>query len=110
MGVRLPPFAPFFSFNNLRLILVCATFLVVNLRLRLGCVLLRGGELVQAIDEAAEGYRFSDRQLVDREYKLVRCGYFIRTNSGQLVRTGQDWGPLDPVFDPGNIYPGGPRN
>ena len=24
MGVRVPPFAPFFSFNNLRLILVCA--------------------------------------------------------------------------------------
>jgi hypothetical protein len=45
MGVRLPPFAPIFSFHNLRLILVCATFLVVNLRLRRGCVLLRGGSL-----------------------------------------------------------------
>jgi hypothetical protein len=52
MGVRVPPFAPFFSFNDLRLILVCATFPVVSVRLRLGCVLLRGGESVQTIDEA----------------------------------------------------------
>jgi hypothetical protein len=52
MGVRVPPFAPFFSFTNLRLILVCAVFRFVIVRLRLGCVWLRGGERVQAIDEA----------------------------------------------------------
>jgi hypothetical protein len=52
MGVRVPPFAPFFSFNDLRLILVCASFPVVSVRLRLGCVLLRGGERIQTIDEA----------------------------------------------------------
>lgn len=57
----------------------------------------------------AEGYRFSGREIVDREYKLVRYGYFVKINSGQLVRTGQDWGPPDPVFEPGDIYPGGPR-
>ena len=53
MGVRVPPFAPYFSFNNLRLILVCSTFPVFSVRLRLGCVLLRRGERIQTIDEAA---------------------------------------------------------
>src|ERR1700687_674463 len=52
MGVRVPPFAPFFSVNNLRLILVCAAIPVVSVRLRLGCVLLHGGERVQTINEA----------------------------------------------------------
>ena len=52
MGVRVPPFAPSFYFNNLRLILVCATFPVVSIRLRLGCVLLHGGERIQTINEA----------------------------------------------------------
>ncbi|SRR5712692_8117441 len=58
----------------------------------------------------AEGYRFSGRELIDREYKLVQYGYFVKTNDGQLVRSGQDWGPPDPVFEPGDVYPGGPRN
>jgi len=44
-----------------------------------------------------EGYRFSGRELVDREYKLVRYGYFVKVNGGQLVPAGQDWGPPDPV-------------
>jgi hypothetical protein len=37
----------------LRLILVCSTFPVFSVRLRLGCVLLRRGERIQTIDEAA---------------------------------------------------------
>lgn len=57
----------------------------------------------------AEGFRFSGQQLVDREYKLVRYGYFIDTG-GRLVRSGGDWGPPDPSFEPGDVYPGGPRN
>jgi hypothetical protein len=47
---------------------------------------------------------------VDREYKLVRYGYFIQMNNGQLVQAGQDNGPPDPVFEPGDVYPGGPRD
>ena len=43
----------------------------------------------------AEGYRFSGREIVDREYRPVRYVYFVRLN-GDLVRTGQDWGPPDP--------------
>jgi hypothetical protein len=58
----------------------------------------------------ADGYRFSGREIVDRGYKLVRYGYFVKTPRGRLVRTGQDWGPPDPVFEPGDTYPGGPRN
>src|SRR5258708_9430053 len=57
----------------------------------------------------AEGFRFSGQQLVDREYKLVRYGYFIDTG-GRLVRSGGDWGPPDPSFEPGDVYPRGPRN
>lgn len=57
----------------------------------------------------AEGYRFSGRDIVDREYKLVKYGYFVKANR-RLVRSGQDWGPPDPVFEPGDTYPGGPRN
>jgi|SRR5580692_8497577 hypothetical protein len=57
----------------------------------------------------AEGYRFSGREIVDHKYKLVKYGYFVRTDDGQFVRCGQDWGPPDPVFEPGDIYPGGPR-
>jgi hypothetical protein len=56
----------------------------------------------------AEGYGFSGRDIVDREYKLVRYGYFVKVK-GRLVGSGQDWGPPDPVFEPGDTYPGGPK-
>jgi hypothetical protein len=52
MGVRLPPFAPSFSFNNLQLIFLLASFPAISLRLRLGCRLLRGCRSVELIDEA----------------------------------------------------------
>jgi hypothetical protein len=58
----------------------------------------------------AEGFIFSGRDIVDPEYKPVRYGYFIQMNNGQLVQSGQDNGPPDPVFEPGDVYPGGPRN
>lgn len=58
----------------------------------------------------AAGYRFSGREIVDRDYRLVRYGYFIQRNNGTLVQAGQDNGPPDPVFEPGDVYPGGPRD
>jgi hypothetical protein len=58
----------------------------------------------------AEGYRFSGQELVDREYKLVRYVYFVRIGAGRFEPRGQDWGPPDPVFEPGDVFPGGPRN
>lgn len=58
----------------------------------------------------AEGYRFSGQELVDRECRLVRYGYFVKVSDNQLAHAGHDWGPPDPVFEPGDVYPGGPRN
>jgi hypothetical protein len=58
----------------------------------------------------AGGYIFSGRDLVDPEYKLVKYGYFIEGNGGQLIPAGQDWGPPEPVFEPGDVYPGGSKN
>jgi hypothetical protein len=58
----------------------------------------------------AEGLRFSGRELVDRGYRLVRYGYFMEPQPGQFVEAGhRDWGPPDPVFEIGDVYPGGPR-
>jgi hypothetical protein len=58
----------------------------------------------------AEGYRFSGANLVDREQRLVRNGYFVIANDGQLIPSGQDWGPLNTVYEVGDALRGGPRN
>lgn len=58
----------------------------------------------------SDGFRFSGQELVDREYKSVKYVYFARPIGGRFERAGQDWGPPDPVFEPGDVYPGGPRN
>lgn len=57
----------------------------------------------------AEGFLFSCRCFVDHEYRNVRYHYFVNVN-GQLVFSGQDNGPPDPMFEVGDVYPGGPRN
>jgi hypothetical protein len=57
----------------------------------------------------AEGFLFSCRSFVDHEYRSVRYHYFVNLN-GQLVFSGQDNGPPDPMFEVGDVYPGGPRN
>jgi hypothetical protein len=38
----------------------------------------------------------------------VRYRYFVSVD-GQLVFSGQDNGPPDPMFEVGDVYPGGPR-
>jgi hypothetical protein len=58
---------------------------------------------------AAEGLLFANRGFMDREYRNVRYHYFVDVN-GQLVPTGQDNGPPDPMFEIGDVYPGGPRD
>lgn len=50
----------------------------------------------------AEGYRFSGAELIDTQRKLVKYGYFAKMPNGQLVQCGQDWGPRDTVFEPGD--------
>lgn len=59
---------------------------------------------------AAEGYRFSGHELVDPKKKLLSYGYYVRNPSGHFVLSGQDWGPSDPVFEPGDVMPAGPKN
>jgi hypothetical protein len=56
-----------------------------------------------------EGFLFSCRSFVDHEYRNVRYHYFVNV-SGQLVISGQDNGPPDPMVEVGDVYPGGPRN
>lgn len=57
----------------------------------------------------AEGFLFSCRSFVDHEYRNVPYRYFVSVN-GQLVFSGQEHGPPDPMFEVGDVYPGGPRN
>jgi hypothetical protein len=54
-------------------------------------------------------FRFSGRELIDPEYRLVRYCYFV-DRAGQLIKSGQDNGPPDPTFEVGDVYPGGPRD
>ncbi len=57
----------------------------------------------------AEGFLFSCRNFVNHEYRNVRYHYFVNVND-QLVFSGQDNGPPDPMFEVGDVYRGGPRN
>ena len=58
----------------------------------------------------ADGFRFSGRELIDKTYRLLRYAYYVRLPDGRAVFSGSDWGPPDPVFEEGDIYPGGPKN
>jgi hypothetical protein len=59
---------------------------------------------------SAEGFRFSGQELIDPDHKRLKYVYFVRTIGGRFEPAGQDWGPAEPVFEPGDVYPGGPRN
>lgn len=69
-----------------------------------------GEALPFVIQGVAEGFRFSGRELIDRTYRLVRYAYYIRQPDGRAVFSGADWGPPDPVFEAGDVYPSGPKN
>lgn len=69
-----------------------------------------GEALPFVIQGVAEGFRFSGRELIDRTYRLVRYGYYVRLPDGRAAFSGADWGPPDPVFEPGDVYPSGPKN
>jgi hypothetical protein len=58
----------------------------------------------------ADGFRFSGRELIDKTYRLVSYAYYVRLPDGRSVFSGSDWGPPDPVFEEGDIYPSGPKN
>ncbi len=58
----------------------------------------------------AEGFRFAGAELIDRDQRLVKNRYFTVGDGGQLTACGQDWGPLDTVWEVGDVMPGQARN
>ena len=61
-------------------------------------------------DSQAEGYRFSGAELVDPEQKLVKNRYFVIGSDGKLMPAGEDNGPLNTVWEVGDVKPGRDRN
>jgi hypothetical protein len=57
-------------------------------------------------DSQAEGYRFSGADLVDREQRPVKNRYFVISDDGQFVLSGDDNGPRDTVWEIGDVMPG----
>ena len=58
-----------------------------------------------------EGFRFSGQDLIDPEYRLVKYVYFVRPiGGGRFQPAGQDFGPPESVFEPGDIHTGGARD
>jgi len=46
-----------------------------------------------------EGFRFYGAEIVDPEHNLAMIRYFILGDSGQLIQCGEDWGPMDTVWE-----------
>jgi hypothetical protein len=61
-------------------------------------------------ESQADGYRFSGANLVDPEQKLVKNRYFFIGERGQLTLCGEDNGPLDTVWEIGDLMPGREKN
>jgi hypothetical protein len=57
-----------------------------------------------------EGFRFSGADTVAPEQKLVKNRYFIVGDAGQLIPCGEDWGPLETVWEVGDVIPGRETN
>jgi hypothetical protein len=58
----------------------------------------------------AEGFRFAGANLIDPEQKQVKNRYYVIGDDGQLTAVGDDWGPLDTVWEEGDVMPGQSRN
>jgi len=61
-------------------------------------------------ESQAEGYRFAGADLVDREQRLVKNRYFVISDDGQFILSGDDNGPRDTVWEIGDVMPGHDRN
>jgi hypothetical protein len=61
-------------------------------------------------DSQSEGYRFSGAGLLDPEQRLVKNRYFIIGDGGELTLSGEDNGPRDTVWEPGDVMPGRDRS
>lgn len=58
----------------------------------------------------SEDFRFSGEERIDPEYRLAKYVYFVRPLGGsRFVSSGQDWGPQDPILEPGDIHPVHPK-
>jgi len=57
-------------------------------------------------DSQAEGYRFSGAELVDPEQRLVKNRYFVISDDGQFILSGEDNGPRNTVWEIGDVKPG----
>jgi hypothetical protein len=57
-------------------------------------------------ESQAEGYRFSGADLVDREQRSVKNRYFVISDDGQFILSGDDNGPRDTVWEIGDVMPG----
>lgn len=58
----------------------------------------------------AEGYRFSGADLVDHEQRSVKNRYFVISDDGQFILSGDDNGPRDTVWEIGDVMPGHDSN
>lgn len=61
-------------------------------------------------ESQAEGYRFAGADLVDREQRPVKNRYFVISDDGQFILSGDDNGPRDTVWEIGDVMPGHDRN
>jgi hypothetical protein len=51
----------------------------------------------------AEGYRFSGAELVDKNRKRAKYGYFVKLPNGQLAQSPNvNWGPFDCAYEAGD--------
>ncbi len=61
------------------------------------------------IEGARKGFLFSNRQFVDPEWKPVPCGWFLKKGD-DLQPAGQDWCPPEPMYEPNDVHPSGPKD
>jgi hypothetical protein len=59
--------------------------------------------------EVREGLLFSNRDFVDPSYRCVRYGYFVKEGD-RFLPAGSDYGPPDPMHEPEDVHPSGPKN
>ena len=61
-------------------------------------------------DSQSAGFRFAGVSLIDPEQKMVKNRYFVIRGDGELAFAGEDNGPLDTVWELGDVMPGRNRD
>lgn len=65
----------------------------------------RAAAFEKMLELQGESFRFSGAHLLDSEQKLVKNGYFLMQDNGQIVPIGNDLGPRVPVWKVGDAMP-----